>query len=39
MIQYINYDKPIIRTRKDKVFNQYRTVHKLSQENINKIKK
>lgn len=38
-IQYINYDKPIIRTRKDKVFNQYRTVHKLSQETINKIKK
>lgn len=38
-IIYIDYNKPFINTQKYKVFSQYRTVHKLSQLTLEKIRK
>lgn len=38
-IIYIDYDKPLINTQKYNVFSQYRTVHKLSQVTLEKIRR
>lgn len=38
-ILYINYEEPVIKTSEHKIFNQYRTVHKLKEENISELLK
>lgn len=37
-IGYISYEEPIITTSENKIFKQYRTVHKLDEETISKLK-
>lgn len=36
-IEYISWDAPIIKTSKDKIFQQYRTVHRLSDSTVEKL--
>lgn len=38
-IKYIDYEKPLILSKENKLFNQYRTVHKLQPDELKKLEK